>query len=77
MSSLVSAIGEGLGISKNSIRGLATFISDVRECTWPVAGLNMLLKLMYHGQLDLVARRSVWVIMPPSREFMQTFHFYK
>jgi AP-2 complex subunit alpha len=32
MSSLVSAIGEGLGISKNSIRGLSTFISDVREC---------------------------------------------
>jgi len=33
MTSLVSAIGEAVGISKNSIRGLTTFISDVRACT--------------------------------------------
>lgn len=50
MSSLVSAIGEAVGISKNSIRGLTTFISDVRACTY--------FDLFYSLHLELETSKS-------------------
>ena len=58
MTSIVAGIGDALGITKNSIRGLNSFISDIRACT------SLLSLLFYYlepagrifADLDLVFR---------------------